>query len=52
MLAKNGVDPNSVAVVGIGLEATAVAAMEQGMVEAAIMLDPAITLLQGKFKDL
>ncbi len=52
MLAKNGVDPNSVAVVGIGLDATAVAAMERGLVEAAIMLDPAVTLLQGKFKDL
>ena len=52
MLAKNGVDPNSVAVIGIGLEATAVAAMERGLVEAAIMLDPAVTLLQGKFKDL
>ena len=52
MLAKNGVDPNSVAVVGIGLEATAVAAMERGLVEAAILLDPAVTLLQGKFKDL
>jgi NitT/TauT family transport system substrate-binding protein len=52
MLAKNGVDPNSVGVVGIGLEATAVAAMEQGTVEAAIMLDPAVTLLQGKNKDL
>jgi NitT/TauT family transport system substrate-binding protein len=52
MLAKNGVDPNSVAVVGIGLEATAVSAMERGLVEAAIMLDPAVTLLQGKFKDL
>jgi len=50
MLAKNGVDPNSVGVVGIGLEATAVAAMEQGSVDAAIMLDPAITLLQGKNK--
>src|SRR5712675_1225262 len=46
MLAKNGVDPNSVGVVGIGLEATAVAAMEQGSVDAAI------TLLQGKNKDL
>jgi len=52
MLAKNGVDPNSIGVVGIGLEATAVAAMEQGTVEAAIMLDPAVTLLQGKNKDL
>ena len=26
--------------------------MEQGKVDAAIMLDPAVTLLQGKFKDL
>ncbi len=30
MLKKNGVDPNSVGVIGIGLGATAVAAMEQG----------------------
>src|SRR6195952_3035554 len=49
-LAKNGVDPNSVGVIGIGLAATAVVAMEQGSVDAAIMLDPAITLLQGKNK--
>jgi NitT/TauT family transport system substrate-binding protein len=52
MLSKNSVDPNSVGVVGIGLAATAVAAMEQGSVEAAIMLDPAVTLLQGKNKGL
>ena len=52
LLSKNGVDPNSVGVVGIGLDATAVAAMEQGKVDAAVMLDPAVTLLQGKFKDL
>jgi NitT/TauT family transport system substrate-binding protein len=52
LLKKNGVDPNSVAVIGIGLAATAIAAMEQGSVDAAIMLDPAITLLQGKHKDL
>src|SRR5215472_13374546 len=52
ILAKNGIDPNSVGVVGIGLEATAVANMEQGSVDAAIMLDPAVTLLQGKNKDL
>jgi NitT/TauT family transport system substrate-binding protein len=52
LLSKNGVDPNSVAVVGVGLDATAVAAMEHGKVNAAVMLDPAITLLQGKFKDL
>lgn len=47
-LSKNGVDPNSVGVIGIGIGATAVAAMEQGSVDAAVMLDPAVTLLQGK----
>ncbi|MBI3759208.1 MAG: ABC transporter substrate-binding protein [Deltaproteobacteria bacterium] len=52
LLRKNGVDPGSVGVVGIGLGATAVAAMEQGSVDAAVMLDPAVTLLQGKNKDL
>jgi len=51
LLHKNGVDPNSVAIVGIGLDATAVAAQEQGLVDAAVMLDPAVTLLQGKYKD-
>jgi len=52
ILSKNGVDPNSVGVIGVGLGATAIAAMEQGQIEAAIMLDPAVTLLQGKNKDL
>ena len=52
ILRKNGVDPNSVGVIGIGLGATAVSAMEQGNIEAAVMLDPAVTLLQGKNKDL
>ena len=52
ILKKNGVDPNSVGVIGIGLGASAVAAMEQGSVEAAIMLDPAITQLKGRNKDL
>jgi NitT/TauT family transport system substrate-binding protein len=52
MLAKAGVDPNSVGVVGIGLGSTSIVAMEQGSVDAAIMLDPSVTLLQGKHKDL
>jgi NitT/TauT family transport system substrate-binding protein len=52
ILSKNGVDPNSVGVIGVGLGATAIAAMEQGTIDAAIMLDPAVTLLQGKNKDL
>jgi len=52
LLKKNAVDTGGVGIIGIGLGATAVAAMEQGSVDAAVMLDPAVTLLQGKFKDL
>jgi len=52
LLKKNGVDPASTAVIGVGLGASAVAAMEQGQIDAAVMLDPSVTLLQGKFKDL
>jgi NitT/TauT family transport system substrate-binding protein len=52
LLRKNGVDPAKVPVVGVGLGDTAVAAQEQGQVDAAVMLDPAVTLLQGKHKDL
>src|SRR5690606_14841740 len=52
LMKKNGVDSNTVGVIGIGLGSTAIAAMEQGSVDAAIMLDPAVTLLQGKNKDL
>jgi NitT/TauT family transport system substrate-binding protein len=39
-------------VIGVGLGATAVAAMEQGQIDAAVMLDPSVTVLQGSFKDL
>ena len=52
ILSKNGVDPNSVGVIGVGLGASAIAAMEQGQIDAAIMLDPAVTVLAGKYKDL
>src|SRR6201986_218088 len=52
LLKKNGVDPSSVAVIGVGLGATAVAAMEQGQIDAAVMLDPSVTVLQGSHKDL
>jgi len=47
LLKKNGIDPGSVAVIGVGSGATAVAAMEQGQIDAAVMLDPSITVLQG-----
>jgi NitT/TauT family transport system substrate-binding protein len=52
MLHKFGVDPNSVGVIGVGLGGSAIAAMEQGQIDAAIMLDPAVTVLAGKYKDL
>jgi NitT/TauT family transport system substrate-binding protein len=52
LLAKSGVAPDSVAVIGIGLDATAVAAMEHGTVDAAVMLDPTPTLLKAKFSGL
>jgi NitT/TauT family transport system substrate-binding protein len=52
LLKKNNVDSGSVGVIGVGLGASAVAAMEQGSVDAAVMLDPAVTQLQGRNKDL
>jgi NitT/TauT family transport system substrate-binding protein len=52
LLKKNGLDPTSAAVIGVGLGATAVAAMEQGQIEAAVMLDPSVTVLQGSHPDL
>ena len=52
MLKKAGVDPNSVAVIGVGLGASAIASMENGEIEAAIMLDPAVTVLANKNKGL
>jgi sulfonate transport system substrate-binding protein len=52
LLAKNDVDPNAVGVIGVGLGATAVAAMEQGQIDAAVMLDPAVTILKNKYSDL
>jgi NitT/TauT family transport system substrate-binding protein len=52
LLKKNGVDATNVAVIGVGLGATAVAAMQQGQIDAAVMLDPAVTVLQGSHADL
>jgi len=52
LLKKNGLDPNGTAVIGVGLGATAVAAMEQGQIDAAVMLDPSVTVLANKYKDL
>src|SRR5450755_1679300 len=52
LLKKNGVDSSGVAVIGVGLGATSVAAMEQGQIDAAVMLDPSVTVLQGAHPDL
>jgi NitT/TauT family transport system substrate-binding protein len=52
LLKKNGLDPASASVIGVGLGATAVAAMEQGQIDAAVMLDPSVTVLQGTHADL
>src|SRR3984893_12208976 len=52
LLKKNGLDPAGTAVIGVGLGATAVAAMEQGQIDAALMLAPAVTVLQGSHPDL
>jgi NitT/TauT family transport system substrate-binding protein len=52
LLKKNGLDPAGTSVIGIGLGATAVAAMDQGQIDAAVMLDPAVTVLQGSHPDL
>jgi NitT/TauT family transport system substrate-binding protein len=52
LLKKNGLDPAGTAVIGVGLGATAVAAMEQGQIDAAVMLDPSVTVMQGSHPDL
>jgi NitT/TauT family transport system substrate-binding protein len=51
-LTKTGLAADAASVIGVGLGPTAVAAMEQGTIDAAVMLDPSVTVLQGKFKDL
>jgi NitT/TauT family transport system substrate-binding protein len=52
LLRKSGVDTDSVSVTGIGLDASAVAAQEQGQIDAAVMNDPSVTVLERKYQDL
>ena len=52
LLRKNGIDANKVAVVGIGNGATSVAAMEQNQVQAAVMVEPAVTQMTARHADL
>jgi len=51
LLAKEGLKPSDVSIVGVGPGAGAVAAMEKGEIDALANLDPAITQLEatGKF---
>src|SRR6478735_8680968 len=51
LLAKDGLKPNDVAIVGVGAGAGAVAAMEKGEIDAMSNLDPVISTLEasGKF---
>lgn len=48
LLSKEGLKPSDISVVGIGLGSTAVAALEQGSVDAAVLLDPAVTQLLNR----
>jgi NitT/TauT family transport system substrate-binding protein len=52
LLRKNGLDPSGASVIGVGVGATAIAAMEQGQIDAAVMLDPSVTVLQAGHPDL
>jgi NitT/TauT family transport system substrate-binding protein len=48
MLTQAGLKADAAAVQAIGADATAVAAMEQGQVDAAVMLDPAFSQLEAR----
>ncbi len=52
LLATHGLSPDAISVTGIGSTATAVAAMERGMVDVGILLDPAVTELAARSPDL
>jgi len=52
MLSKQSLDPKAASVVGVGVGATSVAAMEQGQIDAVVTLDPAISQLQKLHPDL
>jgi NitT/TauT family transport system substrate-binding protein len=51
LLAKDGLKPTDVSIVGVGTGAGAVAAMEKGEIDGLVNLDPVITQLEatGKF---
>lgn len=48
LLSKEGLDASEIAVVGIGVGGTAVAAVEQKQVDALVNMDPTITVLESR----
>ena len=48
LLSTHGVDPASVSIAAVGAAATAVAAVEHGKVDAAMMAEPAYTLMRKR----
>ncbi len=48
LLAKHGLPTDAASIVGIGMSAGAVAAMERGKVDAAVMAEPALSQLQAR----
>lgn len=48
LLTKEGLAPDAASVQAVGGEAAAIAAMESGRVDAAVMVDPAVSLLQQR----
>lgn len=51
-LSRAGLSRDAASVIGVGLGGTAIAAMEQGQIDAAVLLDPAVTILKNKYKNL
>lgn len=48
LLHRNGVGEEAVSVTGVGIAATAIAAVERGKVDAAMMADPAFTMMRRR----
>src|SRR3979490_1968986 len=50
VLAKGGLKPTDVAIIGVGQGATVIAAIEQGKVDVLSQTDPAMTMLEKEGK--
>lgn len=52
LLVKHGLPTDAVSITGIGATASAIAAVSRGMVDCAIMFEPAVTMVRERFPDL